>query len=622
MDECESNTPEQDIEIAKEALAQGDAKHAVFHIAWALATDPLRREWLTVLDQILAGNHDPARLAPIEEEASFAMVAVHAYILGRKRGTLDQAIGLLLQVFAVRPDIPYLAWAIDWLQKSEALDSFELTALFPGIKSILGRFPGTIIRSEEDRALLENLLPLTQQLWEMRDQLVPPPRRGWSRWFPWKRDERKPLDPKVHGFFLFFLTSVVRKSGRFDEALRLSEDAFRQVPCYTTAIGLAMARAARGEIDQAVAAYAESERHDPGNVSGLVDAAELLWENRRPREAEELYKKILRKNPDDPRAAPSYYYLRYISSDFDLTWIENLRDFVEAHPDHEQGQGLLRSLIPYFGFLPSPSDAFVNVLRKITESLRNQPTAPDDGPFTLNYRVSGLEAPSNRLALGLLLRRFGKRMDLNATVESIAVPDPRLPLGRVPYQLWRYEKTEPIPVLPPPPEDVSEAVAALAASEYDFTEWAKSASKQGSALGTDRVDDLLGVMVHPPTAPDSIDPWDWVLRIQLAASLFVIGLDQGWTGSLRRKVLVALVNGPMDWSVGTAIIAVSYLAASDPTIAAEAIELFRERLRNMPGEGYVCYAVPLFVSMLELPGVSGEERAALRAKLRELSEKS
>ncbi len=615
MDDCESNTPEQDMEIAEEALAQGDRRHAVFHVAWALATDPLRREWLAVLGRIIAGVDDPTRLAPLEKETSFAIAAVHAYILGRL-GKYDGAIGILLQVFAGRPDLPYLEWASGWLRPSGVAGTFDLTALFPGIKAVLGRFPGTVVATEADRALLEGLLPLAQRLWDLRDQLVPAPPAPRSRWLAWwgGHDRDRP-DPKIHGFFLFFLTSVVRKTGRFDEALRLSEEAYRHVPGYTTAIGLAMALAALGEVDRAVAAYRDSERLDPGNVSGLVDAAELLWGHRKAEEAEQLYGEILRKSPDDPRALPGYCYLRYLSSDCDASWLERLRDFVDAHPDHQQARALLRGVTPYFGFLPSPSDAFVNILRQFAEAKEE----PQAGPWTMSYRVSSLEPPSNRLAFAMLARRSGQTGQLDATIEAVPEPDPRRPLGRVAYQLWRYEETEPIPVLPPPPDDLAQAVAAIASVDYDLESWAESAARLGASLGADRVDDLLGVMVHPPMAPDAFTTWDWVLRIQLAAALTVAGLDEGWGGSLRRKVLVSLVNGPMDWSVDAAIIALAHLASNDPEIATEALEIFRARLINLPDRGYTCYAIPLILAMLEQPRVAGEDRAGLRAKLRELS---
>src|SRR5207248_6074869 len=140
-------------------------------------------------------------------------------------------------------------------------------------------------------------------------------------------------------------------------------------PCYSTAIGRAMALAALGKIDGAVAAYRSTTRFDPNDVSGLLDAAELLWEHERTDEAERLYEEILRKSPEDPRALPSYCYLRHLSSDFDPSWVERLRAFVETHPDHAEGQEILQRMTPYFGYLPSPGDAFVKMLQKLTRSL-------------------------------------------------------------------------------------------------------------------------------------------------------------------------------------------------------------------------------------------------------------
>ena len=616
MDECESNTPEQDMEIAESALADGDPKHAVFHIAWALAADPRRREWLAVLDRIIAAADDPIRLAPLEEETSFAMAAVHAYILGRL-GRSDRAIGILLHVFAVRPDIPYLAWARAWLKNPEIATDFDVSALNTGVASVLRRFPGRFVASAEDRTALESLVPLVEQLSNLRDQWVRRSESVLARLRAIVQRGKTRSDRRRFIMFRFFLASVLRKVGRFDEALRLAEEDARWIPCYTMTIGLAMAQAALGKVDAAVASYRDSVRQDPADVSGLIDAAELLWEHGRNDEAERTYEEVLQRSPGDPRAEPSYCYLRYLSSNFEETWLERLRDYLDAHPDHSQARGLLWRITPYFGYLPTPGDAFVNLLQQISSEVENS-DSKGLGRMT-GYASSSLEAPSNRLAYGLLMRRYGEPEDLEGGPGTIPEPDPRLPLGRVSYQLWRYEGDKPIPVLPPPPDDIVQAIAAIAGSGYHLSTWAESAARLGGSLGADRVDDLLGVMVHPPMAPDSMTPWDWIQRIQFAATLAVTGLDEGWAGSLRRKVLISLVNGPLDWSVTSAIVALAHLAATDPVIATEALEVFRTRYRNLPDRGYTCYAVPLVLAMLEQPGVTGAERSELRAKLRELA---
>ena len=617
MDETENNTPEEEMEIAQAALAAGDPQHAVYHIAGALAADPLRRDRLAVLDRIIEAEDRPTRLAPVKDGASFAVVAVHAYIQARLR-RYDRAIGLLLQVFAVRPEIPYLAWAAAWLRKPGVAKRFDLVALNGGILNILDRFPGTVLDDEADRLALEGLVPLVGPLLEVWNQLVSRPRPVLPRRFAPRRPRQTRPDPEDSGVFLFFLSSVLRKVGRLDAALRLAEESYRQVPCTPTAIARALALAALGRVDEAVAAYRATMRFDPTDVAGLLDAAELLWQHERLDEAEHLYEEIFRRSPDDPRAMPVYCYLRYFSSEFDPSWLERLRDFVDDHPEHPQGREILGRMTPYFGYLPSPPDAFVKMLHQLAESMANTP--PEPGPSTLKYRVDSPEAPSNRLALAMLSKRYDHPIELDASVETIPEPDPRQPLGRVWYQLWRYEGTEPIPVLPPPPDDVAQAVAAIAAGDYDRSAWAASAARLGAAMGPSRVDELLGVMVHPPLALDPFTPWDWIQRIQLAAAMAAAGLDEGWAGSLRRKVLISLVNGPMDWSVSAAIVALAGLAATDPAIAAEALAVFRARLHSLPDRGQVCYAVPLILAMLELPGVTPAERAELKAKLRELSQ--
>jgi hypothetical protein len=52
--------PDHEYLVAQQALAMGDSLHAAHHIAQALSFDPLRSEWLAVLDGLIAGaGSDP-----------------------------------------------------------------------------------------------------------------------------------------------------------------------------------------------------------------------------------------------------------------------------------------------------------------------------------------------------------------------------------------------------------------------------------------------------------------------------------------------------------------------------------------------------------------------------------
>src|SRR5512143_965493 len=102
-------TPEQDMQLAQQALTQGDLGHALHHVGGALSADPADPQRLAMLDGILRRADDPLRLTMLPDEPSFIDVANRAYALSLKTHWLE-AFSLLAQVVATRPDIPYLGW--------------------------------------------------------------------------------------------------------------------------------------------------------------------------------------------------------------------------------------------------------------------------------------------------------------------------------------------------------------------------------------------------------------------------------------------------------------------------------------------------------------------------------
>jgi hypothetical protein len=93
---------EQEVTQAKKALAEGRLRRATHHLATALETDPGRREWLTLLDRVIAEADDPLQLVPPERDLDPTDAAVRAYVLGKK-GKVAEAIDLLLGAVGARP---------------------------------------------------------------------------------------------------------------------------------------------------------------------------------------------------------------------------------------------------------------------------------------------------------------------------------------------------------------------------------------------------------------------------------------------------------------------------------------------------------------------------------------
>ena len=148
MDRCQANSPQDDIAIARRAFRDGDYKHAVHHLAGALASDPNCKEGLELLDEVLEAGEDSLDLAPIDgpNPPYYGTVAVHARILAR-RGDVSQAIDLLVQVIHSYPQIPYIDWLLHWL------DGMAAAAPLP--MNRISRFLGSMIQQLPARRILK-----------------------------------------------------------------------------------------------------------------------------------------------------------------------------------------------------------------------------------------------------------------------------------------------------------------------------------------------------------------------------------------------------------------------------------------------------------------------------------
>jgi hypothetical protein len=101
--------------------------------------------------------------------------------------------------------------------------------------------------------------------------------------------------------------------------------------------------------------------------------------------------------------------------------------------------------------------------------------------------------------------------------------------------------------------------------------------------------------------PEGMRAWTWIYGFQIAPAMLLAGWDCGWAGSVRRRALVSLVNGPVDWTVNAALLALTQIALDTPEATEEIRELFRDRIRAAPKQGAVCYVPVLACCSLQLP---------------------
>jgi hypothetical protein len=286
--------------------------------------------------------------------------------------------------------------------------------------------------------------------------------------------------------------------------------------------------------------------------------------------------------------------------------------------------------------LPEPGEATINVIRQMAQHSPSKsgsggvggiirslfgmkPSAPKSQAgqkSDFNVGLSSIESPSSRLVLDLFTAEHfnlpGAKANVSTTVPE---PDPRKPRAKVRYRLWRYNGTDPEPAIDPPKPKIAELVAGIAATPYNIDKWMKQAQSAAEKAGVSGLPSLLGVMVHPPQRPGNIPIWTWVQRVQVASACIIASLKEDWANSFRREALRSLALGPLDWTTGAAIIAMTYLALKDKQIKAELIEIITILLKTRPNQGGVCYEDTLATCGLLLPNLPQQ----LRLKLEQMA---
>ncbi len=579
-------TPDEDIAIARAELAGGDLPHAAHHVACALGVDPLRRDWRELLDRLADVAPDPLALAPLGQRNYYADIAARAYLLARLN-RLSEALDTLFQVVLIKPEIPYLEWAIEWLEAPGSQAMLEVEPFHRLVAGLLNELERIQSGATNAAATLERL-----------------PRLARAARAAGLEDSQ----------FFFATASLVRRTGDVAAALALARETHSTLPGYESAVALASALRETGDVEAAVGAYREALRFDPDDPAARLDIGDLLWEHGQPDRAAEAYAEVLEKEPDHAWAAPSYFALQHQRTG-EEAWASRLREYAAAHPESDRARALLQNFEPYFGgYIPSPGDAVVNLGRELSGRL-GQEKGPQAGD-RVEVTISCLEAPSAILAVQREFQRLGE-FHLGIKTQKIQKPDPRQPVGRPDWVLWRYSDRDPQPGLPAPPAAVSSAVAELAASRFDLDAWRSRAGAVVPALRPHGLTAVLATMAHPPEPPDGLPWWEWLPRVQLAAAPLAGAWDAGWSGSERRRAVLALVRGPMDWSVNAGLVALACAALESPEAAAEAGELYRERLRQAPREGHVCYAETLALCALRRPGLEPGEQAHWQQVLRQ-----
>lgn len=583
-------SPEKALEAAKAAIASGDFKAAAQQCSLGLATAPSNAEQVAVAEQLFVAAPDALSLVPLEPTTFYGVVALRAVFL-HKAGKLPEALELLVQVMAVRPDLPYGAWLEQWFD-DETAKTFDANVAARIFDLGLQRLVQTDLGITHGKSAADAITTVVRRV----------------------QAHHKDLPALV-----FTLSKSLRLGRQVDEALAVVEAEHAARPTYLSAVFLAGVLRDRGEVDKAQKAFEEALAKQPEDVSVRLDLGDLSLDLGRHDDAIKQYEWVLQREPGNEWAQPSLHYARYVKSGDKPS-----RDALEALADVDKkgrAKTLAFSITPFLGFLPRRPESVLQAVDAVREQIRTK--GMDEfkkGPIKL--QLSSLEAPSAMRAAALQFGELGIAVDVE--IKEMPTPDPRVPAQKTVYQLFQYDGIGTKPVLPPASEKVALAVARLAATRFHGPSWAEMARRSAKELGFDKVNEVLSTMVIPPALPRAVYPdgkpgpspfkvADWWFRVQLAAALITAFIDEGWEDSVRKRALESMVFGPPDWITSVGMVALVVLANVDPTARPHAEALLYGLIRpaTSPIE-MACVAQPLAHCLLQLPGLDAETRKSFR----------
>ena len=577
-------TPEQ-----RTCLADAERREDTLAAAALLWSSPADPELLAAVDA-LASRVNVDAVAPLQLGMAASASVFRARLLAAQ-GNIEEAIWLLLQTIPAGTPVACLHWARDWLSASPAVSSsLDVRALLSVVDGLHhGAGHGTALWS----ALADILLELCAAHGEQ------------------------------HGL-LPALVRTLARAARHREAARYAAQAYAQDPGYTTAEALARALRRAGDVEPALAAYAQVREHAPDQPGPLLEMGDTLLAAGRHAEALARYEAFLAIAPDHPGAAASACYVRLRLGDHggreDLlrTWV--------AHPQHPRCRQLARETTPGVGYMLSPWEVLVRYARDLSRvqlsRMRNQarlqrPPWQTDGPLCCRIVLERPEAPSaQQLIRGAL---YGTDLSVSIDAEGIPFPDPRAPRAQdLRWLLWTYAGDNARPGLPPPTApELARIVSSLAEKNTSLDDVAKAGAWLGRRCAPSIIEPLLATMLHPPPPPlpppssPSIDGARWLKQVQRVCAATIAFVGQGWDGSPRREALRALILGPSDWTVAAGAWAAVALAEADGTGAAETLDWILARLREEPVDVFCGQTYPLALAALFHPSMSAEGRQSL-----------
>ncbi|MEU2663257.1 tetratricopeptide repeat protein [Micromonospora sp. NPDC007220] len=533
----------EELALARLAMDDNDLAHAAGHVAAALAQAPTLPEVHETLARLAAtdgaGGVD---LFPLQGHAFVGAVVARAHLLAAA-GRPAEGLDLLV---AATSHAPGTDWAgVPWVTTPELAERLEPDRAARILMQVCAAVPDPVPRA--GRTALAPYLALARNAVTVHPE---------------------------HGLLLGAASALARRVGEVDLAIRWAARGVRAEPSKIGEVWLGYAYRSAGRTREALAALGRAVAHDPGDLTVYADIAGTLADNGRLDEALDWIDRALARDPSFECAVHTAHRLRH-QRDGDVAHLVALADFVRDHPDdtHEHGD-LAESCRsrPWLGQVTPATGPVVDALRQAVTDERVGLGAVrlDQPPPPSALRAAATAAPGLRIE-----------------VAGVPDPDPREPRRATTRQLWRPDGTTVVPAVPAPSPEAAARLRQLAHPAWPHPPAAYDAAV---GLATLELDDLLGLLAHPPEAPPTAlgrvlgqDPSLWVRCVQVWACLGLLHhrTDEPWAESTRRRVLLDLVWGVEDWVTEAALFALVTAAWVDPEVRADVARVVTERLADV-----------------------------------------
>ncbi|MGV9805039.1 tetratricopeptide repeat protein [Micromonospora chersina] len=565
---------EEELALARLALAEGDLRHAADHVAAALVQAPTLPEVHETLARLAAAGGGDLDLFPLGPHAFVGAVVARAHLLAAA-GRPAEGLDLLAAATGYAPAAEWAA--VPWVTAPDLPERLDPERTARILMQICAAAPDPVPRRLRD--------PLRPYLALARNAVTVHP---------------------AHPLLLGAASALARRLGEVALAVTWASRGVRAQPTKLGEVWLGYAYRSAGRTRDALAALERAVALDPDDLAVYADIAGTLADNGRLDEALAWIDRALTRDPTFDCAVHTAHRLRF-QRDGDVGHLVALADFVRDHPDDTHEHGDLAECCrgrPWLGQVTPAGGPVLDALRQALAAEAGAPVA---------VRLDGLEPPS------AMRTAAAAAPGLAVEVAAVPEPDPREPRRATTCQLWRYDGTVAAPTLPTPSAEAAERIRQLAHPAWPHPPAAYDAAV---ALATLDLSDLLALLVHPPAAPATAlgrvlagqDPSLWVRCVQVWACLGLLHhrTDEPWAESTRRRTLLELVWGVEDWITEAALFALVTAAWVDPTVRPDVARAVAERLADVAAvarERRVPIAVSLGHLALATPDLDPATRA-------------